>query len=107
MTEAKKYVTYTPAVDIMEQGAGWTLLMDIPGVDQKTLDIDVEDKVLKVTGESDLTEKAMAVKYERSFTLSDEVDTTSIKATLRNGVLELALPKAESAKPQKIKVLSA
>lgn len=107
MNEAKQYVTYTPAADILESGNGWTMLMDLPGVPDKALSVDVENNVLKVSGESELSEKDMAVRYERSFTLSDEVDAGKINAKLTNGVLELSLPKAESAQPRKIQVLSA
>lgn len=107
MTEARKYISYSPAVDVFEAGHGWVMLMDLPGATQEMLDVNVEDKVLTVGAETNLRENELAVKYTRSFNLSDEVDSGSIKAILKNGVLELTLPKAESAKPRKIAVIGA
>lgn len=105
--ETKKYINYTPAVDVMEQKDGWQMYFDMPGVSNEMLDVQVEDQILTVNAETDLAENGMAVKYERSFQLSDEVDAPAIKATLTNGVLSLMLPKAASAKVHKIDVLSA
>ena len=105
--ETKKYITYKPATDVMEMENGWCLYLDVPGASNEMLDINVEDNVLKIKAETMLQEHGMAVKFERSFQLSDEVDANGIKANLKDGMLHLALPKAEAAKPRKIQVLTA
>ena len=104
---AKNYMTYHPAADVLEMENGWSLFLDVPGAVNEMLDIDVEDNVLRIKAESMLTQKNMTVRYERAFQLSDEVDAGGIKAELKDGVLHLMMPKAESAKPRKIKVLTA
>jgi len=104
---------YTPSVDIIERSADILLLADMPGVDEKGLDITVEKKSLTIYGKVDaeIPEKHTLVSseygigdYQRSFTLSDEVDTEKIQATIKNGVLRLVLPKADTAKVRKIPV---
>ena len=105
--EARKYITYIPATDVMEQENGWSLYLDVPGATNELLEINVDDNILKIKAETMLLEHGMTVKFERSFQLSDEVDAGSIKATLKDGLLHLALPKAEAAKPRKIQVLTA
>jgi len=105
--EARKYVTYKPATDVLEMENGWSLCLDVPGATDDMLDINIEDNILKIKAETMLQEHGMAVRFERSFQLSDEVDACGIKADLKDGMLRLALPKAEAAKPRKIQVRTA
>jgi len=104
---------YTPSVDIIERESDTLLLADMPGVDENGLDITVEKRSLTIYGKVDaeIPEKHTLVSseygigdYQRSFTLSDEVDTEKIQATIKNGVLRLVLPKADSARIKKIPV---
>jgi HSP20 family protein len=104
---------YTPSVDIIERKNDILLIADMPGVDETGLDITLEKRDLTIYGKVDaeIPEKHMLVSseygigdYQRSFTLSDEVDTEKIQATIKNGVLRLVLPKADSAKTRKIPV---
>jgi HSP20 family protein len=104
---------YTPAVDIIERKNDILLLADMPGVDENGLDITVEKRALTIYGkvEAEAPEKHTLVSseygigdYQRAFTLSDEVDTENIQATIRNGVLRLVLPKADAARVKKIPV---
>ncbi len=110
-TRSKKL--YTPPVDIIEGGDGLFLIADMPGVDEKSVDITLEKNILTIYGAVDpeIPENRRLVSaeygigdYQRSFTLSDEIDREKIEATVRNGVLRLTLPRAEAARTRKIPV---
>jgi len=103
----------TPPVDIYEDQERLYLLADLPGVSTEQVKIDVEKDVLTISaafvgegffpGEAAYSELA-PVEYFRAFALGEDLDAARISATMRNGVLELELPKAERAKTKKIKV---
>lgn len=108
--------TFVPRVDIYETKEAIFLIADMPGVDEKTVEIELEKNILTITGR---VEDGMAKDhnlifseyevgdYERSFTLSDEIDRDKINATVKQGVLRLELPKAEKVKPTKIAIKAA
>lgn len=104
---------FIPAVDILEDPTGITILADMPGVDGKNVDIDLKDNQLTITGRIDPVEGEKEVSlykeflygdYFRQFTLSYVIDQNKITAKMEDGVLRLILPKVEKMKPQKIKV---
>ena len=104
---------YTPAVDIIEKENDIFLLADMPGVDEKSVDITLEKNLLTIVGkvEPEMHENHRLViseygvgDYERTFTLSNEIDREHIKASVKDGRLKLTLPKAEVAKTKKITV---
>ena len=108
--------TFVPRVDIYENKDSLFLLADMPGVDEKTVDIELEKNVLTITGRvenGEVKDAAMMYSeyeigdYERVFTLSDQIDRDKIVATVKNGVLKLELPKAEEVKPKKIAIKAA
>ncbi|NHZ45411.1 Hsp20/alpha crystallin family protein [Nitratidesulfovibrio liaohensis] len=103
----------SPATDIIEQADGFHILMDLPGVPPDGLTIDLEENEVTVTGRSSYApagnDRRMhaefdAVEFVRTFTLSDMVDRERIRAVLKDGVLNLFLPKAEAAKPRRIEI---
>ena len=104
---------YTPNVDIVDRKDDIILMADMPGVDESSIDITLDKNVLSIYGRVDL-EAPEALKivhaeygigdYQRSFTLSSEINREKIKATLKNGVLKLVLPKIEPVKAKKITV---
>lgn len=104
---------YTPDVDIIERKDDIVVMADMPGVDENAVDITLEKNVLTIYGKVDaeipehhrlwLSEYGIG-DYQRTFTLSDEVDRNKIQATVKNGVLKLILPKAEAVKTRKIAV---
>ena len=103
----------TPTIDIYENESGLVLYADMPGVDDKNIDITLEEDVLTIIGEQSeikldgyklLYNGYRPGIYRRAFTLGIPVDRSKIKAVISNGVLTLKLPKAEIAKPRKIKV---
>jgi len=104
---------YTPQVDIIERKNDIILYADMPGVDENSVDINLEKNVLSIFGkvENDTIKdhrKAYAEygigNYERVFTLSDEIDRDRIQASAKNGVLKVVLPKVEVQKSRKIAV---
>lgn len=108
--------TFVPRVDILENKDSLFLVADMPGVDEKTVDIELEKNILTITGRVEngrIKDATMMYAeyeigdYERAFTLSDEIDRNKIVATVKNGVLRLELPKAEKVKPKKIAIQAA
>jgi HSP20 family protein len=105
---------FLPAVNIYETKDHIVLMADMPGVDEKNVDIILENDVLTIHGRSAVEapqglEPAYAEyssgDYRRSFTLSaDQVKRDGIEATMKNGVLKVALPKVDAAKPKRIVV---
>lgn len=104
---------YNPSVDIIERKDEIVLFADMPGVDEKNVDITLEKNIITIYGKVDtkipekhrLTLSEYGVgDYQRSFTLTNEIDRDKIQATIKNGVLKLLLPKAEAVKTKKITV---
>lgn len=110
-TRAK--TVYVPSVDIIEREEDIVLIADMPGVDDRSLDITLEKDTLTIDGRVEetvpeghrlrVTEYGTG-DYRRVFTLSDEINKENIQATVKNGVLRLTLPKAEAVKTRKIPV---
>lgn len=107
---------FVPHVDIVESDSQITLVADLPGVDQSTLDVSVEKNVLTLRGQvqSTLPEGYQLAyseyevgNFERSFTISNDIDRAGIEAVVKDGVLRLTLPKAHHAMVQKIAVKTA
>lgn len=102
-----------PAIDVYERQEALVLLADLPGLTEQDVEITVENQVLTIKGQASdanepqqdvLYQEFEPVAYERSFTLSDDVDAEKIEAVMKHGVLTLTLPKAERARPRKIQV---
>jgi HSP20 family protein len=104
---------YLPDVDISENGERIRLLADMPGVDQDSVDVTVENNELTLEGRSRITppegcervgRECGAGRYRRVFALSDAVKPDGIKARMRNGLLEVTIPKREEVKTRKIEI---
>ena len=102
-----------PAVDIAESESGINLLADMPGVSKDRLTIKVEGDNLTIEGRAQidvpetielLHSEVRSPYFRRSFTLSRDLDPGKIEATLRNGVLQMHIPKSEEARPKRIEV---
>ncbi|MFQ5777126.1 MAG: Hsp20/alpha crystallin family protein [Terriglobia bacterium] len=106
--------TWMPAVDILEKDNEIVLKADLPGIDPKDVEINVENGTLMLRGSRKLTSDVKQEDYHRvervygsfvrSFSLPGSVDADKVEAAYRNGVLELTLPKRPEAKPKQIKV---
>lgn len=116
-TQAKSPAQTAPAmlprVDVFEDATGITLLADLPGVPRDRLTLRMEGEMLQIEGEiaSDLPENMQAAytevqlpRYRRAFTLSRELDTSRIEASLKDGVLNLRIPKVAQAQPRRIEI---
>ena len=102
-----------PAVDIVETDVGITLLADMPGVSTDRLNVKVEGENLTIEGRAQvdvpdnielLHGEVRTPYFRRTFALSRDLDAAKIEATLRNGVLQMHIPKSEEAKPKRIEV---
>ncbi len=107
-------VDFSPAVDIEEQEDHFLISADLPGVDEKDIEVKVHEGVLLLSGKREqVTEEKHEGGYyrersfgsfHRSFTLGDGVDAEKIEAAYKGGVLTVKLPKKEQAKPRQIPV---
>jgi len=106
---------FLPAADIYETRDNLVVLAEMPGVAPDGVDITLERRVLTIRGRNAVGDHAGYRRvydeyadgdYERVFTLSENIDRDRIEATLRDGVLHLVLPKAETAKARKIELKS-
>lgn len=113
---AEEPQTLLPRVDVFEDKDGILLIADLPGVAKDGLDLRVDNDTLTLEGEiaPDTPEDMEAIyaevrlaRYRRAFALSSELDTGRIDAQLRDGVLNLRIPKHEFAQPRKIEVKTA
>jgi len=102
-----------PAVDVFENGHSITLLADLPGVAEDALGLEVDGRTLTIQGDIhiDMPQRmesmhadVRSTRYERAFTLSNELDTDNIEASLKDGVLRVSIPKREEVRPRKIEV---
>ena len=105
---------WSPTADILETANEITINAELPGLSEKDVDIQIDNNVLTIKGErtqeKEFDEKGYRRversygKFFRAFTLPTTVEAEKIAATFNNGVLEVHLPKKESAKPKTIKV---
>jgi len=107
---------YTPLVDVVETGDGFTFQADLPGVRAEDVDVSFENGVLTIEGRARprgpagrtyLRREYGIGHFYRQFTINAPVRADAIRAELRDGVLELHVPKAESARARKIEVKTA
>lgn len=105
---------WAPAVDIKEEDNQYLLLADIPGVEPKDIEIQMENGVLTIKGERDSATKTEQDSFKRierkhgvfyrQFNLPEGVNAEAIEAKSNNGVLTVSIPKQEVVKPRKISV---
>ena len=104
---------FVPPADIYETSDALVLMCELPGVATDQVDITLERRVLTIRARAANQEHAGYQRvyteyadgdYERIFTLSEDIDRDRIEATARNGVLQLVLPKAASARARRIEL---
>ena len=105
---------FAPAVDIYEDEHNITLKVEVPGIDEKDIDVRLENSTLTIRGERKFEKEEKEENYRRverqygafsrSFTLPNVVDTENVQANYDKGVLEVRLAKKAEAKPKQIKV---
>ena len=112
--EALTTTSLAPPVDIYEDEHNITLKIEVPGIDEKDIDVRIEGNTLTVHGERKLEKEEKEENFRRverhygsftrSFTLPGSVDPGQVSADYDKGVLKIKLPKKAEAKPQQIKV---
>jgi HSP20 family protein len=105
---------WAPSVDIYETENELVLKADLPDVDQKDIDVRVENQTLSISGERKFEKEDTGKGYHRmernyghftrSFAVPNSFDTEKIAASYKNGVLSVTLPKKEAAKPRQVKI---
>ncbi|MDA8051850.1 MAG: Hsp20/alpha crystallin family protein [Rhodospirillales bacterium] len=104
---------YIPCADIYEADEALTLVMEMPGVERKNIDVALENNVLSVAGRIDFSKyqglepvytEYNVGHYTRSFSLSGGLDQSVISAELADGVLTITLPKTAAARPRRIEI---
>jgi len=112
--EATRGVYFTPRVDILESGDELLLYADLPGVKPEDADVQFENGELTIHGKCQprqddtnfLFYEYGVGDFHRTFSIAEGIDASKITAELKNGVLTVHLPKAESVKPKKIAIKS-
>jgi HSP20 family protein len=106
--------SFIPAVDVYEDEHNIVLTAELPGIEEKDLNISVENGVLTISGERRMENEEKRDNFQRiersygrftrSFTLPPTVDPEDVKAEFTNGVLRVTLAKREEAKPKQIRI---
>jgi HSP20 family protein len=112
--EGAALTTWAPAVDIYETPNELVVKADLPDVNEKDIDVRVENNLLTITGERKFEKNIPEDNYlrversygsfSRSFSLPNTVNAEAIQAEYKNGVLTVRLPKREESKPRQVKV---
>lgn len=105
---------WMPAVDIKEESEHFVIHADLPGVDSKDIEINLENGILTLKGQRIAETQETAKQYRRvervrgtflrRFTLPDVADADKVSAKCKDGVLEVILPKREATKPRRIAI---
>ena len=104
--------SWLPATEATSGSEGWTLRMALPGIDPKDVHVELTGKVLTVSGErtakDEPTDRHLSEigygRFERRFTLPEDVASDDVTATFEHGMLELTLPAAEATKSRRIEI---
>ncbi len=112
--ESLTTTAFAPPVDVYEDEHGVTLKIEVPGIDEKDIDVRIESNTLTVHGERKFEKEEKEENYRRverqygsftrTFTLPNTVDQESVHADYDKGVLKVTLAKKAEAKPKQIKV---
>jgi HSP20 family protein len=104
---------FRPDIDILENPDGYVVYADLPGVDDKSVDVrldrgtltlDAQLATLPATEWAPIHTEYRIGSYHREFRISEDIDTAAVAAKMHNGVLELVLPKSAERRPRAIEV---
>ena len=103
---------WAPALDLYQDNDQFTVLAELPGMKKEDIELSLQTGVLTISGERKRESKSeegyrnerFFGRFQRSVTLPTSVDGNKVKATYQDGILKVALPKAEEAKPKQIDV---
>lgn len=114
--EFREFREFSPSVDIFEEGNEVIVKAELPGMNKDDIDVNISDDVITISGEKKSEERVEKKDYfriershgsfSRSMTLPSEIQTDKVKAVFKDGVLEVRIPKSESAiqKVKKVKI---
>ncbi len=115
-SEVNRDIAFVPVVNTREGDDAYYIEVELPGVKKEDINIDVNEDTLTISGERKVREEnkddnfykveSVYGKFERSFSLPEDVDTDKIEATSKNGVLEIKIPKVQKVEkaPKKIEI---
>ncbi len=114
---AVQVARWSPSVDIAEDDKQIMINVDLPGIDEKDLKVEMEGNSLIISGKREQTEKEETANYirqerwygefYRSFTLPESADLDKIEARYNNGILQITIPKKEDARRREIEIQKA
>jgi HSP20 family protein len=106
--------TWSPAVDMFDDDDKIVIKAELPGMDKKEISVDIDNRVLTLSGERNYDNEVKEENYyrrerstgrfKRAFNLPADVDADQIKADFKDGVLRVEIPKPEEQKPKQITV---
>ena len=102
-------LSYSPLMNVSETESDYLIMLDLPGVEKKDINVNLSNGILTVSGERKTYEKGdennriwhetSCGEFSRSFELTSDIVEEKIKATFKDGVLNIIIPKAEEVKP--------
>ena len=113
---------HTPRVDVKEEKGNYQLEMDLPGMSDKDLDIELDRNVLTISSKKEdkkdekkeekdgakwLIHERSAMQFTRSFTLPEDVDSDNLSAHVKDGILTVTMPRKALASPKRIAITAA
>jgi len=103
-----------PAIDVYEKGNDIIVEAEVPGMDPKDINIEIEDKTLRISGKMEKKEEVKEKNYyrkeiktgsfERVISLPSEVKEKEVEATMKDGILKIVLPKQKTSSVKKIEI---
>lgn len=112
-TDTEYRTEWIPDADVTEDKDGFTLYLALPGVKKDAVDTEVKENVLVISGKRGLVENNQntlirqeipAGRFYRAFNLGTRIKNSAVKAEMRDGILEVRLPKSDEAKPTRIQI---
>lgn len=112
--ESRHLPVIVPLVDIYENDNDILLYADMPGVEKEDISVNLDNGKLDIRGYRKIKTAGVEtwrefgeVEYRRSFSVPQTIDTARVNAEIKDGVLQLTLPKSEAAKPRRIEIKAA
>jgi HSP20 family protein len=112
--EARRARRWVPAVDLVDEGERYVLSADLPGVSEKDVTIEVQDNVLRISGERHAEQKdsgggfyrveRASGSFSRALRLPEGIDPQAIAAKIEQGVLKVSIPKPAEIGPHKVEI---
>jgi HSP20 family protein len=114
LSQLSAQTPWSPALDVIEEKEQYVLKADLPGVKKEDIKVSLEDNILTLEAERKAEAETQDKqfhrvershgRYQRSLNLGAQVDASKVRATYKDGVLELFVPKSEVVKPKTIDV---